>query len=264
VKCHLLELDLTESREISNGNLSAVQPIAMSRRNALIIIAAALILWGIGFLLWMQVGIDKAVLFHHNVLQADDILISVTQTVTHYGMPLITFLYLIHLLRAFKLGHWQDDYRIYLLILLSFGIAGVGGDLLKEVFDRARPFVDYAGEIKGLSHLGSPSFPSGHATKSVALVLPFLFFIKAKSGWHKGLKILLAVVALGVCYSRVLLGKHYLSDVVAGIGMALLGLPFAVMLSNRILNRLTNEKLEARAKVWGLLLFGLMVYFIIE
>ena len=256
--------DLNESKEITKGNLSAVQPVAMSQRNALIIIAVALILWGMGFLLWMQVGIDKAVLFHHNVLQADDILISVTQTVTHYGMPLITFLYLIHLLRAFSLGRWQDDYRIYLLVLMSFGIGGIGGDLLKEVFDRARPFVDYAGAIEGLSQSGSPSFPSGHATKSVALVLPFLFFIRTKSGWHKGLKILITVVALGVCYSRVLLGRHYLSDVVAGIGMALLGLPFAVMFSNRILSKLTNERLEARVKIWGLLLFGLMVYFIIE
>ena len=250
--------------DIANGKLSTVQLIAMNRHNALTIIAVALIFWGIGFLLWMQVGIDKAVLFHHNVLQAGSLLIGVTQTVTHYGMPLITFIFLAHLLRAFRIGQWQDDYRIYLLIILSFAVGGIGGDLLKELFDRARPVIDYAGEIKGLSQSHSPSFPSGHATKSVALALPFLFFIKTKSSWHKGLKILLALAAFGVCYSRVLLGRHYLSDVVAGIGMALLGLPFAVMFSNRILSKLTNERLKDRVKVWGLLLFGLMVYFIIE
>ena len=50
----------------------------------------------------------------------------------------------------------------------------------------------------------------------MALALPFLLLITAKDNWHRGVKILLAIIAFGVCYSRVLLGAHYVSDVLAG------------------------------------------------
>ena len=75
-----------------------------------------------------------------------------------------------------------------------FGLAGVGGDILKVVFDRPRPFVEYAGEITTFSKAKTPAFPSGHATKSMALAMPFMLLIVAKDTWHQGVKILLASI----------------------------------------------------------------------
>jgi len=87
-------------------------------------------------------------------------------------MSVIVLVYLLYFLVAFRHESLRDACGIYLLVLLMFGIAGMGGDLLKEVFNRPRPFVEYAGEINALSTAGMASFPSGHATKSVALACP--------------------------------------------------------------------------------------------
>jgi undecaprenyl-diphosphatase len=146
---------------------------------------------------------------------------------------------------------------------LLFGIAGIGGDLLKEILGRSRPFVEYAGEINALSSAATPAFPSGHATKSVALALPFLILVAPKDNWRKGVKILLAVLALGVCYSRVVLGAHYVSDVLAGMGMALICLPVVTVLSNKILSRMTEERLQFAIKIWAAVLLGLMLFLVV-
>jgi membrane-associated phospholipid phosphatase len=85
--------------------------------------------------------------------------------------------------------------------------AGLLVTVLKELFDRARPpvaGVDAVGVIPA-----SASFPSGHsATAFAAAVAVGLFYPRLR----RPLLALAAVVAL----SRVYLGVHYASDVVAG------------------------------------------------
>jgi membrane-associated phospholipid phosphatase len=79
--------------------------------------------------------------------------------------------------------------------------------------------------------LSSKSFPSGHASSSAALagiliVLAWSFLSRPVARWA------VTVVAVGVwvavCLDRVLLGRHYPSDVVAGsvlgVSMVLLGI----------------------------------------
>ena len=129
--------------------------------------------------------------------------------------------------------------------------------------NRPRPFVEYAGEINALSKAATPAFPSGHATKSTALALPFLLLIRAKDNWHKAVKVLLAVIVFGVCSSRVLLGAHYVSDVLAGVGMALTCFPLATLLNNKILSNMTKERLNFAVKVWAMVLLGLMIFLLV-
>ena len=172
--------------------------------------------------------------------------------------------YLLYLLFAFKYEKLRDAYRIYLLVFLMFGFAGIGGDILKEIFNRPRPFVEYAGEINALSNAATPAFPSGHATKSMALALPFLLLITAKDNWNRGVKILLAIIVFGVCYSRVLLGAHYVSDVLAGVGMALICFPLVTLLNNQILRKMTKERLNIAIKVWAVILLLLMIYLTVK
>jgi membrane-associated phospholipid phosphatase len=87
--------------------------------------------------------------------------------------------------------------------------------------------------------------------------------ITAKDNWHKGVKVLLAVIVFGVCYSRVLLGAHYVSDVLAGVGMALICFPLVTLLNNRILSHMTKERLNFAIKVWAVILLGLMVFLVV-
>jgi undecaprenyl-diphosphatase len=248
------------SKGISEKDIPCVKPLSLSRQTILTIVVTAIVLWISAFFLWGQAELDKWLLISHNGLRTNELVISVAQVATKYGMSIILLIYLVYLLFAFKYEKLRDSCRIYLLVFLMFGFAGIGGDILKEIINRPRPFVEYAGEINALSKAKTPAFPSGHATKSVALALPFLLLIAANDNWHKGVKILLAAMAIGVCYSRVLLGAHYVSDVLAGVGMALICFPMVTQLSNKILSRIAKKRGELPIKVWGVILFVLMIY----
>jgi len=248
------------SKSISERDIPGVKPLALSRQTISTIVVIAIVLWSSAFVLWRQVELDKWLLISHNELRTNELVVSVAQVASKYGMSLIVLVYLLYLLFAFKYEKLRDAYPIFLMVFLMFGLAGIGGDILKEVFDRPRPFVEYAGEINALSNAATPAFPSGHATKSVALALPFLILIAVKDNWHKGVKILLAIIAFGVCYSRVLLGAHYVSDVLAGVGMALICFPLVTLLNNKILSMMSQKRLKFAIKVWAVILLGLMIY----
>jgi membrane-associated phospholipid phosphatase len=224
-----------------------------------LMLVIAAVLWGTAFFLWGQAGIDRWLLVSQERLRSNELVVGLAQLATAYGMSMIVLLYLLYLLFSLKYERLRDAYPVYLPVLLLFGIAAVGGDILKEILKRPRPFVEYAGQIRAFSSAASPAFPSGHATKSVALALPFLLLIAAKDRWHKGAKVLLAIIVFGVCYSRVLLGAHYASDVLAGAGMALTCFPLATLLSNTLLRRMTRERLDSAIRVWAVVLAGLMV-----
>lgn len=113
---------------------------------------------------------------------------------------------------------WAIRERVGVLLLV---IAVAGGDmfnrLLKEVFGRPRPelFVletPYARPV-------SASFPSGHATASMVLYLVLAYLLVRLGGKGVFRWIVIAVsgvliVLIGV--SRMYLGVHYPSDVLAG------------------------------------------------
>lgn len=94
---------------------------------------------------------------------------------------------------------------VTVLILVLFVTQG-----LKTLIDRDRPFTTYP-NIEKLSSGGDSSFPSGHTMEAFAMatVLSLLFSRR---------KIIIAVFiwAVLVAYSRMALGVHYPSDVLAG------------------------------------------------
>lgn len=239
-----------------------VKPLALSRQSIVILVVIAIVFWSSAFLLWWQADLDKAILVSHNQLRTEELAVDAAQFASRYGMAIIVLVNLIYLLFALRNEKLRDAYHIVLMVILMFSAAAISGSLLKQVFNRPRPFVTYAGEITALSSAASLAFPSGHATKSVAMVLPFLIFIAAEESWRKVVKYILALLALGVCYSRVVLGAHYLSDVLAGAGLALICLPLVTLLNNKFLARMPKERINTALKVWTGILFVLMLYLV--
>lgn len=92
--------------------------------------------------------------------------------------------------------------------LLASGIVAVG---MKYAFNRKRPYVTYPDLISNLTKENTPSFPSGHASSafatatSLSLMYPRWYVIAPSFLW-----------AGAVGYSRMELGAHYASDVLAG------------------------------------------------
>lgn len=90
--------------------------------------------------------------------------------------------------------------------------------LLKELFMRPRP----SSCIGGVHQYGY-SFPSGHATMSMAfaLLLFFLFSQKVVGAYRVGLIFFCLLFPLLISFSRVYLGVHYFSDVLGGAALGI-------------------------------------------
>ena len=108
--------------------------------------------------------------------------------------------------------------------LASLGLASLASTVAKSIFDRDRPPVTVHATTVSLA-----AFPSGHATDAAAFFLAAgltLALTIAHHRWSQGLLVatgLLLAALVGL--SRLVLGVHWLSDVVAGWA---LGSAFAV------------------------------------
>jgi len=114
---------------------------------------------------------------------------------------------------------WVRGRRRLALFLV---ITAIGGGLVdsavKILVNRPRPLVE-----EPLAHAFGKSFPSGHAMSSTvtygALLLVFLPMVPKAWRWLAFTLTTLLILAIGV--SRLLLGVHFVSDVLAGWALGL-------------------------------------------
>ncbi|HHY97957.1 MAG TPA: phosphatase PAP2 family protein [Firmicutes bacterium] len=119
-------------------------------------------------------------------------------------------------------GHWTGQLpssnRILAAITPLMAVTGGGilESILKVIFERPRP------EYPRLVEAAGFSFPSGHATISTAVlgVLAYEVFTIMKRGSARLLILLLTLILiLMIGISRIYLGVHYPSDVLAGFAI---------------------------------------------
>lgn len=106
--------------------------------------------------------------------------------------------------------------RVYQLVFLL--LATVGGEvanfLMKKAVHRQRPFFE-----DPIVTLTSFSFPSGHAMGSTVLygaLAAIAIWPMRQWRWRMATVCAAALLVALICFSRIYLGVHYLSDVVAG------------------------------------------------
>lgn len=125
-------------------------------------------------------------------------------------------------------------------IFVSIAFSGIVVVILKRIFGRARPM--YLEEL-GVLHLrpfewldwSFHSFPSGHATTAVAFALVLRTLANRRyHGW---------IVAFGfaIGLSRIVVGDHYLSDVIAG---SFVGLTCAILVRDYFVTRGWGMRIE--------------------
>jgi lipid A 4'-phosphatase len=104
-------------------------------------------------------------------------------------------------------------------LFLAVAASGLLVDLLKVVVGRARPKLLFAAGTYDFGWFGLRSdewsFPSGHAATAAALMTALWCL------WPRPLLFYIAAAAL-VAISRVVIGAHYLSDVIAGAVIAVI------------------------------------------
>jgi undecaprenyl-diphosphatase len=118
------------------------------------------------------------------------------------------------------LAAWRQYLRTRTLAVIGFLTVVVGGQVLltnltKLLVDRARP------NIHQLTGFSGSSFPSGHAATAAATFAAIALLVgRGRSHRVKAyLAAGAAFIAVSVAASRVLLGVHWFTDVIAGLAM---------------------------------------------
>ena len=120
------------------------------------------------------------------------------------------------LLSFLVIGHMllRQRWRRALLLVVTIAGGHLLSHTLKGAFNRARPDV-----VPHLAHVDSMSFPSGHSLSSSVVYLT-IGALLAQAAPRRREKIYLIGIAFGLTFiigaSRVFLGVHYPSDVLAG------------------------------------------------
>ena len=141
---------------------------------------------------------------------------------TYYLIGTAAAALLLWLAGRFGGGRWAASLGaaavVPLFLFLSIAVSGLITDLLKFVFGRARPKLLFANETFGFDWWGSKtdfwSFPSGHATTAVAIAAALYCL------WPRWLPLYIGFAAL-VSLSRVVIGAHYVSDLLAATFIAI-------------------------------------------
>ncbi len=132
--------------------------------------------------------------------------------------------------------------RVALMVLLAVAVSGLGVNLLRPAFGRARPFSERAGDFTWLSAEHEfTSFPSGHASEAwaVTTVLAAAYPPLALPG---------GIYAGSMLWARMEAGRHHPADVFAGAAWGVLcALPFAWMARRGVRPRYSSTVSSGRA-----------------
>lgn len=204
----------------------------------------------LALLLWLEGDFDRRFLLAHNPLRDNPAMVACANALTRFGMSAICLQVLACYAAPVRSPAYREARPVLLVVLLSFSAATLAATLLKMPLGRARPIADLAGQLNVTGGHDSASFPSGHAAQSLALALPFVLLVAGRAPGLRLARFAMLLVAALVGYSRIVKGAHYLSDVLAGAGLALACVPLAVAAANAIYarNKVTPEKLDAVTK----------------
>jgi len=141
-----------------------------------------------------------------------ELAVTVLEAISWLGRP-VWFYVLIGGACVYLWRHGPRKRLIIFLVVTSLG-GGLVDTAVKIAVDRPRPVVDHP-----IATAFGKSFPSGHAMSSLvcygALMLVFLPVFRSRTARHVVVA-LTALIVLAIGCSRLMLGVHFVSDVVGG------------------------------------------------
>ncbi len=181
---------------------------------------AALDSWEAGLLLWIQTALRS------------DFFDPVVTAFTHLGDSGLLFIVLTLLLLAFPRTR-RAGLACALGLLCSLLFTNL---ILKNLFQRVRPWESFE-FLQNLVVERDTSFPSGHTSAAFAFALAF--WRGADREW-RGAKIAVLILAVLMALSRLYVGAHYPTDVLAGFLVGDLAGLCGWWLSTRLLQRFSR------------------------
>jgi membrane-associated phospholipid phosphatase len=167
-------------------------------------------------------------------------LTSFFEFMTNMGDRLAYILITMALSAFFYLNHksWKFILQTASVLILST----ISNVTLKQIINRARPSLEHLVTVNTLS------YPSGHSMSAMAFY-GFLIYLCLRYPFHRALRFitvaLLALVIVCIGLSRIYLGVHYPSDVIAGFIGGLIWVTFCAFTFNLV--SLMHKRNKAKA-----------------
>jgi undecaprenyl-diphosphatase len=159
--------------------------------------------------------IDKKILIYINYY-ASQHSTTIPLFITNFGD--IFYLFLLYLIAIAVLSFYKH-YKDALLLTFIIGSAAISINLIKNIYYRLRPTLEYK-----IDYVSGLSYPSGHSFISMCFYGTLIYFI-FKYIKNKKKKYLLSallcsfIIIIGL--SRIYLGVHYPSDILGGFSLGL-------------------------------------------
>lgn len=151
------------------------------------------------------------------------VLTTLMVTLTNFNGAMGIFIFSLVMMLFLIYKRWYNDLLFYFFSVLGANIAYIS---IKMIVQRDRPSSD-------ILSITTYAFPSGHATMATAMALA-VYLILVKRVHSIALRSVLwtscIVWPLIIAFSRVYLDVHWLSDVVAGIGLGVFWVTMIVLI----------------------------------
>ena len=154
------------------------------------------------------------------------------------------------------LGNWQSVTVLCIILLIikptriRYGIPVSAGaisvtvinKIIKNLVRRERP-----DQIYHLIKQGGYSFPSGHSITSMFEFGILIYLVRANVQNRKAANVLTVIIAVCIGLSRIYLGVHYPSDVLAGWALGIAVMMVVIEIADRLRSRSHKASPQARS-----------------
>jgi membrane-associated phospholipid phosphatase len=222
----------TRDTWMSRRILSLVDPARMEMQGLAVL--GALLVGG----LWVFFGVLEDVIGGEPLVHADAAVFHLLQSlrtvwadqvmvgITELGSGTVVIAVTVAALLWFG---WRRAWRAAIYWVAAVGSAGLFTLILKATLHQRRPAEIYSG-------WDAFSFPSGHTAVNAALYALLAMLVAREVGprWRAPVVVVAALFVSVIAFSRLYLGAHWISDVIAGLAF---GIAWAALLSISYLRR---------------------------
>ncbi|WP_180960335.1 phosphatase PAP2 family protein [Neobacillus cucumis] len=180
---------------------------------------------------WMDAFI--AGLFSHVPPKFIPFFSAVTEMGDKIGIGIVALVMLVWLLLK------KRNYPGAAMLALSLALGNEAYKLLKDLFVRPRPELEYLAPAEGYS------FPSGHAMVGMVLYFTSVYLLSEAIQMKKAkwlFSILASVILLLIGASRIILHVHYPSDVIGGYAFGFIWASIWIILYKNFKQRYTKKR----------------------